>query len=64
MVNQALRLSLFHCMIPWTYFHLHKKGLAQTATTILNDWIVDKKLYIAVLTETWLTGTEFDKTII
>ena len=47
-----------------TNFGLLNCQSTKQKTTILNDWIVDDKLDIAVLTETWLTGTEFDKTII
>ena len=47
-----------------TNFGLLNCQSTKQKTTILNDWIVDNKLDIAVLTETWLTGTEFDKTII
>ena len=39
-----------------TNFGLLNCQSTKQKTTILNDWIVDNKLDIAVLTETWLTG--------
>ena len=50
-------------VLPTNFGLLNCQSIKQN-TTILNDWIVDNKLDIAVLTETWLTGTEVDKTII